>query len=167
MYAYTNIHHCLQPGTHSYSWVNWSNVMWTNWIRHGFEPRFSWLTMQRSSHSHSHCHCHCTLHTLYLSKNTWMTVTVAVGYAKYPPWLTAVVITAVDGLFNGGDRGITQWPVDRQHRLCWYNSGNYLTYLDVSKLQLLPCTVKEHINSPKSELEFKMIYTLKNVCYFY
>ena len=23
-------HYCLQPGTHSYSWLNWGNVVWTN-----------------------------------------------------------------------------------------------------------------------------------------
>ena len=28
--ARTHIHHCLLPGIHLYSWVNWSNVEWTN-----------------------------------------------------------------------------------------------------------------------------------------
>jgi len=25
-YSYTNIHHCLEPESHSHSWINWSNV---------------------------------------------------------------------------------------------------------------------------------------------
>ena len=36
-YSYTNIHHCLQPGTHSYSWMNWSNVDWKKLAQH-----FTW-----------------------------------------------------------------------------------------------------------------------------
>ena len=31
--ARTHIHHCLKPGTHLYSWVNWSNVEWKNLLK--------------------------------------------------------------------------------------------------------------------------------------
>ena len=45
-YSHINIHHCLQPVNHSYSWVTWGNVDWTNMpkVWHdstGFEPEFS------------------------------------------------------------------------------------------------------------------------------
>ena len=29
-YSYTNIHRCLYPDSHSYSWENWSNIDWIN-----------------------------------------------------------------------------------------------------------------------------------------
>jgi len=48
---YTTIHNCLEPGTHSYNWVNWSNTDWMNLAKERLESNLSfWWGQVVSSH---------------------------------------------------------------------------------------------------------------------